>query len=282
MRPGSCAPVAGAHVHAPVRVRLRHTSAVITVVDDLPVVAAGRSGAGSGAAAVGGATGSGTGVGAAAAVSGAAGWGCGAGSTGDGAGGGAAPVDGSVAAVRSRDGFELNRYHPPTSSRTNTASTAAIAGARDGSPMAAGALSVRGDNGTADDERSGKSSSDGGAAARGGGGAAGFGTAAFGAAGFGGAGGGGAGRGGGADDAAGRCIDDAVGGGTDDAVGGGTDDAVGAGADEAVGAGDEATGGVSLNGMPRAVQNCSRFSRLVVTNGSLAGKLDVAMPCARR
>ncbi len=150
MRPGSCAPVAGAHVHAPVRVRLRHTSAVITVVDDLPVVAAGRSGAtGSGAAAVGGATGSGLGVGAAAAVSGTAGWGCGAGSagTGDGAGGGAAPVDGSgaafvddggvdVDAVRSRDGFELNKYHPPTSSRTSTASTAAIAGARDGSPMA--------------------------------------------------------------------------------------------------------------------------------------------------
>ena len=124
--------------------------------------------------------------------------------------------------------------------------------------MAAGALSVRGDNGTADDERSGKSSSDGGAAARGGGGAAGFGTAAFGAAGFGGAGGGGAGRGGGADEA------------------------VGARADEAVGAGDEATGGISFNGKPRAVQNCSRFSRLVVTNGSLDGKLDVAMTCARR
>ena len=79
-------------------------------------------------------------------------------------------------AVRSRDGFELNKYHPPTSSRTSTASTAAIAGARDGSPMAAGALSVRGDTGTADDERSGKSSSDGGAAARGGGGAAAFGA----------------------------------------------------------------------------------------------------------
>ena len=167
-------------------------------------------------------------------------------------------MDGGADAVRSRDGFELNKYHPPTSSRTNTASTAAIAGARDGSPIAAGALSVRGDNGTADDERSGKSSSDGGAAARGGGGAAGFGAAAFGAAGFGGAGGGGAGRGGGADEA------------------------LGAGADEAVGAGDEATGGVSLNRMPRAVQNCSRFSRLVVTNGSLAGKLDVAMVYARR
>ena len=271
MRPGSCAPVAGAHVHAPVRVRLRHTSAVSTVVDDSRVFAFGRSGAtGSGAAAVGGATGSVLDVGVAVAVSGAAGRGCGGGSagTGDGVGGGAALVDGSgaalvdgggdVDAVRSRDGFELNKYHPPTSSRTNTASTAAIAGARDGSPMAAGALSVRGDNGTADDERSGKSSSDGGAAARGGGGAAGFGTPAFGAAGFGGAGGGGAGRGGGADDA------------------------VGARADEAVGAGDEATGGVSLNGMPRAVQNCSRFSRLVVTNGSLAGKVDVAMPCARR
>jgi len=275
MRPGSCAPVAGAHVHAPVRVRLRHTSAVITVVDDLPVVATGRSGAtGSGAAAVGGATGSGLGVGAAAAVSGTAGWGCGAGSsgTGDGAGGGAAPVDGSgaafvddggvdVDAVRSRDGFELNKYHPPTSSRTSTASTAAIAGARDGSPMAGGALSVRGDSGTADDERSGKSSSDGGAA-RGRGGATAFGAAAFGAAGFGGAGGGGgAGRGGGADDA----------------VGGGTDEALGAGADEAVGAGDKAAGGVSFKGMPRAVQNCSRFSRLVITNESLAGKLDVAI-----
>jgi hypothetical protein len=75
-------------------------------------------------------------------------------------------VDGGGAdAVRSRDGFELNKYHPPTSSRTSTASTAAIAGAREGSPMAAGALSVRGDIGAADDERSGKSSSDGGAAA---------------------------------------------------------------------------------------------------------------------
>src|SRR5687767_11022124 len=119
MTPGSCAPVAGAHVHAPVRVRLRHTSAVSTVVDDSPVVAAGRSGAaGSGAAGVGGATGSGSGVGVAAAVSGAAAWSCGAGSagTGDGAGGGAALVDGGgVDAVRSRDGFESNKYHPPTS-----------------------------------------------------------------------------------------------------------------------------------------------------------------------
>ena len=180
-------------------------------------------------------------------------------------GSGAALVDGGgdvdVDAVRSRDGFELNKYHPPTSSRTNTANTAAIAGARDGSPMAGGALSVRGDSGTADDERSGKSSSDGGAA-RGGGGATAFGAAAFGAAGFGGAGGGGgAGRGGGADDA----------------VGGGTDEALGAGADEAVGAGDKAAGGVSFKGMPRAVQNCSRFSRLVITNESLAGKLDVAI-----
>ena len=278
MTPGSCAPVAGAHVHAPVRVRLRHTSAVSTVVDDSRVFAVGRSGAtGSAAAGVGGATGSGTGVGAAA-------WGCGGGSAGTGddvgggacddAGGGAAVVDGGGAdAVRSRDGFELNKYHPPTRSRTSTASTAAIAGARDGSPMAGGALSVRGGTGTADDERSGKSSSEGGAA-RGGGGATAFGAAAFGAAGFGGAGGGGAGRGGGADDA--------VGGGTDEALDGGTDEAVGAGADEAVGAGDKATGGVSFKGMPRAVQNCSRFSRLVVTNGSLAGKLDVAMTCARR
>lgn len=117
----------------------------------------------------------GSGAGTTAAVSGAAGWGCGAGSagTGDGAGGGgcdagggAAGVDGGGAdAVRSRDGFELNKYHPPTISRTSTASRAAIAGAREGSPMAAGALSVRGDIGTADDERSGKSSSDGGAAA---------------------------------------------------------------------------------------------------------------------
>ena len=128
--------------------------------------------------------------------------------------------------------------------------------------MAAGALSVRGDNGTADDERNGKSSSDGGAAARGGGGGAAFGAAAFGATGFGGAGGGGAGRGGGADEAA----------------GGGADEAAGSGADEAAGRGtDEAAGGVSFNGMPRAEQNCSRFSRLVVTNGSFAGKLDVAM-----
>ena len=282
MRPGSCAPVAGAHVHAPVRVRLRHTSAVSTVVDDSRVFAVGRSGAtGSAAAGVGGATGSGSGVGAAATVSGAAGWGCGAGSAGagggacDDAGGGAAVVDGGGAdAVRSRDGFELNKYHPPTSSRTSTASAAAIAGARDGSPMAGGALSVRGDTGTADDERSGKSSSDGGAA-RGGGGATAFGAAAFGALGFGGAGGGGgAGRGGGADDA--------VGSGTDEAVGGGTDDAFGAGADEAVGAGDKATGGVSFKGMPRAVQNCSRFSRLVITNESLAGKFDVAIAYARR
>src|SRR5829696_3045232 len=139
MTPGSCAPVAGAQVHAPVRVRLRHTSAVNTVVGDLRVVAAGRSrAAGSGSAGAGdggGATGSDTG--AAAAVSAGAGWGCGADPAGAGGGacddaaGGTAPVDGSggalvdgavVDAVRSRDRFELSTYHPATSNKNSTAS----------------------------------------------------------------------------------------------------------------------------------------------------------------
>jgi hypothetical protein len=198
--------------------------------------------------------------------------------TGDGAGGGAALVDGGgVDAVRSCDGLESKKYHPPTISRNSMASTAAIVGARDGSRVAAGALSVRGDTDTADDERNGKSSSDGGAAARGGGGAAAFGAAAFGAAGFGAAGGSGAGRGGGADENVGAGADEAPGASADEAAGAGADEAVGAGADEAVGAGDEVAGADSLSGTPRAVQNCSRFSRLVVTNGSLAGRLAVAI-----
>jgi hypothetical protein len=173
----------------------------------------------------------------------------------------------------------LITYQPPTTSRKSTASAAAIAGTRDGSRVAAGALSVRGDAGTADDERNGKSSSDGGVAGRGA--AAALGGLAFGGA----AAAGAAGRGGGADEADGRGIEEAEGRGIDEAGGGGaaegdcvgTDAADGGGANKAVGAGEDVTGGVSFNAIPRAAQNCSRFSRLVVTNGSSAGKLDVAM-----
>ncbi len=271
MTPGACAFVAGAQVHAPVRVRLLHTSVVNAVTVALVAVAGGRSGteaSGAAGAAFGGVTLSGADEGVAAAVAGAAGsgWGAGVGSAGAAVGAGVgdalADADGDDAA-RSRE-FELIRYHPAASSTASSASTAAIAGTRDGSRVAAGALSVLGVTGTADEERSGRSPSDGGAADRGDRGAA-----FFGAAGgiFGGAGdGGGAGRGGGADDAA------------------------GANADNAFGAGDVATGDVSFGsfgdaafkGMLRAVQNCSRFSRLVVTNGSFAGKLDVAMANARR
>ena len=292
MVPGACAPVAGVQVQAAPRVRLWHASAVTTLIADRGLVSAaaadGEAGVGAAAGAGGGtaALGSGAGVAAAVSVAAGSGWRTGSAAAGDGegggacddAGGGAATVDGGgVDAVRSCDGFEPKKYHPPTISRNSIASTAATAGARDGSRVAAGALSVRGDTATADDERNGKSSSDGGAAARGGAafGAATFGAAAFGAAGFGGAGGG-AGRGGGADEA-----DDVVANvvaGADEAAGAGADEAAGAGADEAVGAGDDvAGGGDSLSGTPRAVQNCSRFSRLVVTNGSLAGRLAVAM-----
>jgi len=282
MTPGACAPLAGAQDHAPVRVRLLHTSAVNAVTVALVVVAAGRPGtvcSGAGAAGVGGATLSGADEGVAAAVAGAAAsvWGARAGSVGAGDGAGAAALGdgGGADAARSRDEFELIKYQPTTASITNTANTAAIAGARDGSRMAAGALSVFGVTGTAEDERSGKSSSDGGAggAERGDGGAAAFFGAAGGA--FGCGGGGGAGRGGGTDDADGA---------------GGADEAAGPNADNALGAGDAATGDVSFDsfadasfkGMPRAEQNCSRFSRLVVTNGSFAGKLEVAMAYARR
>lgn len=283
MTPGACAFVAGAHDHAPVRVRLLHTSAVSAVTAALVVDAAGRSGTvGSGAvgAGGGGATRSGSAGGVAAAVAGAggSGWGAGVGSAGAGDGAGvevALGVADGTDATRARDEFELIKYQPTTASITNTANTAAIAGARDGSRMAAGALSVFGVTGTAEDERSGKSSSDGGAggAERGDGGAAAFFGAAGGA--FGCGGGGGAGRGGGTDDADGA---------------GGADEAAGPNADNALGAGDAATGDVSFDsfadasfkGMPRAEQNCSRFSRLVVTNGSFAGKLEVAMAYARR
>jgi hypothetical protein len=100
---------------------------------------------------------------------------------------------------------------------------------------------------------------------------------------FGRGGGGGTGRGGNDADGAGDTDDEADGGG-------GADDAAGPNADNAFGAGDETTGGgsfgsfadASFKGMPRAVQNCSRFSRLVVTNGSFAGKFEVAMAYARR
>ncbi len=277
MTPGACAFVAGAHDHAPVRFRLLHTSAVSAVTVAFVVVAAGRSGAaalGAGGAGVGGASRSGAAGGVALADAGAAGsgWGTGAGSVGagDGAGAGVAPgVADGADATRSLDEFELIKYQPTTMSTPSNASTAAIAGARDGSRIAAGALIVFGETGTADDARSGKSSSDGGAADRGDGGAAAFLGAAGGA--FG-AGGGGAGRGGGTDDADGA-------GGADEADGGGTDEADGVsfGSLKNAPLGAASFGVASFNGMPRAAQNCSRFSRLVVTNGSLAGKLEVAM-----
>ena len=297
MTPGACAAPAGAHDHAPVRVRLLHTSAVNAVTVALVVLAAGCSGtAGSEAVGVGvgGATLSGADEGVVAAVAGAAASGCGAGvgsaGAGDGAVGGAALGDGADA-VRSRDEFEFIKYHPTTASTISSESTAAIVGTRDGSRVPACALSVFGVTGTADDERSGKSPSDGGAADRGEGGPA----ALFGAGGgdFGRGGGGGTGRGGNDADGAGDTDDEADGaGGTDDEAdgGGGADDAAGPNADNAFGAGDETTGGgsfgsfadASFKGMPRAVQNCSRFSRLVVTNGSFAGKFEVAMAYARR
>jgi hypothetical protein len=290
MTPGACEALAGAHDHAPVRVRLLHTSAVNAVTVALVVVAvrcSGTAGAEAVGAGVGGATFSGADEGVVAAVAGAAPSGCGAGvgsaGAGDGAVGGAA-LGAGADAVRSRDEFEFIKYHPTTASTISSESTAAIVGTRDGSRVPACALRVFGVTGTADDERSGKSPSDGGAADRGEGGPA----ALFGAGGgdFGRGGGGGRGRAGGTDD-------DADGaGGTDDEAdgGGGADDAAGPNADNAFGAGDEATGGVSFvsfadasfKGMPRAVQNCSRFSRLVVTNGSFAGKLEVAMAYARR
>ena len=261
MTPGACAFVAGAHDHAPVRVRLLHTSAVSAVTAALVVDAAGRSGTvGSGAvgAGGGGATRSGSAGGVAAAVAGAggSGWGAGVGSAGAGDGAGvevALGVADGTDATRARDEFELIKYHPTTKSTPSSASTAAIAGTRDGSRIAAGALSVFAATGTADGERSGKSSSDGGAADRGDGGA----TAFLGAAGgvFGAGGGGGAGRGGGTDEADGVSFGSLKNGSFGDA---------------------------SFKGMPRAVQNCSRFSRLVVTNGSFAGKLEVAMAYARR
>jgi hypothetical protein len=59
------------------------------------------------------------------------------------------------------------------------------------------------------------------------------------------------------------------------AVAGGAAEALGGGAGE--GAGAAGGGGVWLNGTPRAAQNCSRFSRLVARNGSLAGRLAVAI-----
>ncbi len=297
MTPGACAAPAGAHDHAPVRVRLLHTSAVNAVTVALVVLAAGCSGtAGSEAVGVGvgGATLSGADEGVVAAVAGAAASGCGAGvgsaGAGDGAVGGAALGDGADA-VRSRDEFEFIKYQPTTASTISSESTAAIVGTRDGSRVPACALSVFGVTGTADDERSGKSPSDGGAADRGEGGPA----ALFGAGGgdFGRGGGGGTGRGGNDADGAGDTDDEADGaGGTADKAdgGGGADDAAGPNADNAFGAGDETTGGgsfgsfadASFKGMPRAVQNCSRFSRLVVTNGSFAGKFEVAMAYARR
>jgi hypothetical protein len=287
MTPGACAAPAGAHDHAPVRVRLLHTSAVNAVTVALVVLAAGCSGtAGSEAVGVGvgGATLSGADEGVVAAVAGAAASGCGAGvgsaGAGDGAVGGAA-LGAGADAVRSRDEFEFIKYQPTTASTISSESTAAIVGTRDGSRVPACALSVFGVTGTADDERSGKSPSDGGAADRGEGGPA----ALFGAGGgdFGRGGGGGTGRGGNDADGAGDTDDEADGGG-------GADDAAGPNADNAFGAGDETTGGgsfgsfadASFKGMPRAVQNCSRFSRLVVTNGSFAGKFEVAMAYARR
>jgi hypothetical protein len=297
MTPGACAAPAGAHDHAPVRVRLLHTSAVNAVTVALVVLAAGCSGtAGSEAVGVGvgGATLSGADEGVVAAVAGAAASGCGAGvgsaGAGDGAVGGAA-LGAGADAVRSRDEFEFIKYQPTTASTISSESTAAIVGTRDGSRVPACALRVFGVTGTADDERSGKSPSDGGAADRGEGGPA----ALFGAGGgdFGRGGGGGTGRGGNDADGAGDTDDEADGaGGTDDEAdgGGGADDAAGPNADNAFGAGDETTGGgsfgsfadASFKGMPRAVQNCSRFSRLVVTNGSFAGKFEVAMAYARR
>jgi hypothetical protein len=287
MTPGACAAPAGAHDHAPVRVRLLHTSAVNAVTVALVVLAAGCSGtAGSEAVGVGvgGATLSGEDEGVVAAVAGAAASGCGAGvgsaGAGDGAVGGAA-LGAGADAVRSRDEFEFIKYQPTTASTISSESTAAIVGTRDGSRVPACALSVFGVTGTADDARSGKSPSDGGAADRGEGGPA----ALFGAGGgdFGRGGGGGTGRGGNDADGAGDTDDEADGGG-------GADDAAGPNADNAFGAGDETTGGgsfgsfadASFKGMPRAVQNCSRFSRLVVTNGSFAGKFEVAMAYARR
>ena len=136
MTPGAFAPLAGAHDHAPVRVRLLHTSAVNAVTVALVVVAAGRSGtvvsaaAGSG---VGGATRSGADDVVAAAVAEAlgSGGGAGAGSAGDGdeADGVAFGDGGGADAARWRDESEFIKYHPLASSTTKRASTAAIAGA---------------------------------------------------------------------------------------------------------------------------------------------------------
>jgi hypothetical protein len=59
---------------------------------------------------------------------------------------------------------------------------------------------------------------------------------------------------------------------------GGGAGAFGGGAAGGADAGDDAiAGGVCLNGTPRAAQNCSRFARLVETNGSPGGNIEVAM-----
>src|SRR5690242_29853 len=144
MTPGAVAPLAGAHDHAPVRVRLLHTSAVSAVTVAFVVVGAARSGtldSGDAGAVVGGATRSGTDdvVVAAAEVLG-SGCGAAAGSAGDvdGADDGVAPGDGGGAdAARSRDESEFIKYHPAASSTTRRANSAAIAGTRDGSRTAA-------------------------------------------------------------------------------------------------------------------------------------------------
>jgi hypothetical protein len=70
---------------------------------------------------------------------------------GDGAGGGVVLDEGVVDAFVSGVGCDWIRYHPPTSSTARSARIAAIATAREGSPVAATAVAVR-EAGAAEDE----------------------------------------------------------------------------------------------------------------------------------
>ena len=268
--------MAGVHVHALPLVRLRHACAVTTATDDdARVVAGGGSGAaatGAGGGALGAATG------AADASESAAGAGAGsadvgtgvAGSSAVGAGLSFAVSAGANAARSSRIAFDSNQYQPAASNRGNTTlKTNAIP--RDRLRVAGTAVAVRRVTGAADGGRgaAGDDGTDDAARCRGAAWGDGAGVC------FGGEGGAVRGCG------SARCGAGVARSGGAVALCGGVPLGSGGAADDA-GAGEGATACGVLNGTPRALQNCSRFSRLVMTNGSFGGRLAVAIAYALR
>ena len=263
------------HVHALPLVRLRHACAVTTATDeDARLVAGG----GPGAAATGAGGGTlGAATGAADASESATGAGAGSADVGTGVAGlsavgaGLSPaVSAGANAARSSRAFDSNQYQPAASNRGNTTlKTNAVP--RDRLRVAGTAVAVRRVTGAADDGRGAAGDDGTGDAARCGGAAWGDGAGVC----FGGEGGAVRGCG------SARCGAGVARSGGAVALCGGVSLGSG-GADDDAGAGEGATACGVLSGRPRALQNCSRFSRLVMTNGSFGGRLAVAIAYALR